>query len=90
MATRNVDVGAAPADIVSSLSLSVGEKYTVQNVDAISRIFLRRAAVRPTGGALRGFVLAPGGSAVITPESAIGVWLWTDRPIAKAVVDTIA
>ena len=88
MAARNVDVTAAPSNIVSGLSLSVGVAYTLQNVDANSRIFVREAAVQPTGGALRGFVLVPLGHATIKPESGVGIWLWTDRADgAKAVID---
>ena len=88
MPARNVDVTTDPSNIVSSQSLTSGTAYTLQNVDANGRIFVREAAVKPTGGALRGFVLAPLAHATIKPETAVGVWLWTDRADgAKAVLD---
>lgn len=90
-ATRNVDVTTDPTDIVSSHSLVVGTRYTLQNVDPAGRIFVRQAAVKPTGGALRGFVIPPFGDATITPTAGIGVWLWTDRAEScAAVLDTVA
>ena len=80
-----------PANIVASHALTLGVRYTLQNVDPAARIFLREAAVQPTGGALRGFVIAPFTAASITPEAGIGAWLWTDRPDgAKAVIDSAA
>lgn len=80
MTTRNLDVTVDPTNIVTGLSLQVGQDYTVQNVDSNGRIFIREAAVKPTGGALRGWVLHPnGGEGTVTPETGIGVWVWTDR-----------
>ena len=88
MAARNVDITAAPSNIVSGHSLSVGVSYTLQNVDANSRIFVREAVVAPSGGALRGFVLVPLAHATIKPESGVGIWVWCDRADgAKAVLD---
>ena len=88
MAARNVDVTTSPSNIVSGLSLAIGTAYTIQNVDSNGRIFVREAAVAPSGGALRGFVLVPLAHATIKPESGAGVWLWTDRADgAKAVID---
>ena len=78
MATRNVDVGAAPMNLVSALALAVGTTYTLENVDPSARIFLRSAAVTPTGGALRGHVLSPGELGYPTPEAGIGIWVWCD------------
>ena len=87
MAARNVDVTVDPVNIASSLSLTVGTAYTLQNVDANGRIFLREAAVKPTGGALRGFVLEPLAHGTIKPAAGLGVWLWTTRADgAKAVI----
>ena len=91
MATRNVDVTTDPSNIVSGLSLAVGTRYTLQNIDTSARIFLRQAAVKPTGGALRGFRLAPSESATVSPTTGLGWWLWTDQSDgAKAVVDEVA
>ena len=88
MATRNADITAAPTNLVTSHSLAVGTRYTFQNVDSNARIFIREAAVKPTGGALRGLVLEPaGGYGTINPSAGIGVWVWSDRPDgAKAVI----
>ena len=87
MATRNIDVTTDPANIVGSLSLAVGTRYAVQNVDRNARIFVREAAVKPTAGALRGFVIEPGEAGTVKPEAGIGVWIWTDRADgAKAVI----
>ena len=83
-----MDVSPEPANIVAALGLTVGRVYTIQNVDANATIYLREAAVKPTGGALRGFVLAPFGYGTIKPEANAGIWLWTDRADgAKAVID---
>lgn len=91
MATRNVDATPAPTNIVAALSLTVGTRYTLQNIDPAARIFLRTAAVQPTGGALRGFVIAPFEAATVTPEANVGIWLWSDRADgAKAVLDRVA
>ena len=87
MATRNVDVAMTPANLAVSLSLMVGTVYTLQNIGASGRVFVREAAVMPTGGALRGFVIAPFGDVTLTPKSGLGVWVWTDRADgAKAVI----
>ena len=87
MATRNFDATGDPANIVAALSLAVGTRYAIQNVDPNARLFVREAAVKPTGGALRGFVLAPFESAGFKPQTGIGVWCWTDRADgARAVV----
>ena len=87
VATRNVDVSPEPANIVAALSLAPGTRYAIQNVDPNARIFVREAAVKPTGGALRGFVVAPFETGTFQPEPGIGLWLWTDRADgAKAVI----
>ena len=87
MASRNVDVAVDPSNVVSDLSLTIGAAYTIQNVDPSARIFLREAAVKPTGGALRGFVLDPFVNGTFKPATGMGVWLWTDRDDgAKAVL----
>ena len=56
MATRNVNVTTAPANLVSTHSLVIGTRYALQNVDANARIFLREAAVRPAVS-LRAFII---------------------------------
>ena len=87
MATLNVDITAAAANLVTSHSLVDGTRYTLQNVDANARVFLREAAVAPSGGALRGHVLEPGGVLTVVPSSGIGVWVWSDRSDgARAVI----
>ena len=88
MATRNVDVTLDPVNIVASLALNVGTRYVFQNIDtAASRIFVREAAAKPTGAALRGFVLNAGEHGVITPDATVPTWIWTDRPDgARAVI----
>ena len=79
MASRNVDVTTDPTNIVSGVGLTVGTRYTIQNVDPAATVFVREAAVKPTGGALRGFVLAPFVHATLIPDTGIGIWLWTGR-----------
>ena len=87
MATQNVDVSDDPSNLVSGHSLTVGTRYSFQNVDANARIFLRQAAVKPTGGALRGYVLEPGKVLTVEPMASVGVWVWTYRTDgAKAVI----
>ena len=91
MATRNVDLTTDPSNVVAGLSLVVGTSYTLQNVDANARIFVRVAAVKPTGGALRGFVVRPFEDVTISPVANVGIWLWCDRTDgAKAVIDEVA
>ena len=80
MATRNVDIGTDPINLITTHSLAVGTRYAFANVDSNARIFVREAAVKPTGGALRGFVLPPGVAGTVKPSTGIGVWVWTDRP----------
>ena len=88
MASRNVDVTTDPTDIVTGVGLTVGTRYTLQNVDPAATVFVREAAVKPTGGALRGFVLAPFVNATVVPDAGIGIWLWTGRADgAKLVID---
>ena len=80
-----------PANLVVTFSLMVGTVYTFQNVDPSGRIFVREAAVMPTGGALRGFVIAPFGDVTLSPNSGLGLWVWTDRADgAKAVISEAA
>ena len=91
MATRNIDVGAAPTNIVSALSLTVGTTYTLENVDPSARVFLRSAAVTPTGGALRGHVLNPGELGYPTPRAGIGIWVWCaeqDAPVKCVITES--
>lgn len=77
-----------PANIVAGLSLVVGTIYVLQNVDPNARVFIREAAVKPTGGALRGFVIDPFQHATLEPAPGVGLWLWTDRADGcKAVID---
>ena len=82
MATRNVNVTTDPADVVASLSLSAG-RYTIQNVDPSARIFLREAAVKPTGGALRGFVIDPFADATLRVDAGINSGCGPTGPTAR-------
>ena len=91
MATRNVDVTTDPTNLVTALALVTGTRYTLQNTDESARIFLREAAVKPTGGALRGHVMGPAGAitsfGTVRPDGVVGIWLWTDQPDGcKAVI----
>ena len=88
MAARNVDATTTPTNIVAGLGLTVGTRYTIQNVDPAATVYVREAAVAPTGGALRGFVLAPFVHATLVPDTGVGIWLWTGRADgAKLVID---
>ena len=90
VATRNVNVGTVPTNLVTALPLTVGRRYALQNVDANARIFVRDATVMPTGGALRGHVIAPGEFGYPEPDGVTGVWCWTDRPEGASAVITEA
>ena len=82
VATRNVDVTAVPTNIATALTLN--QAYSIQNVDPSAPIYLRVAAVMPTGGALRGHVIPPFGFGYPTPSPGVGVWVWTDPKHAPA------
>ena len=84
MATRNVDVGAAPTNIAAALALNDGVTYSIQNVDPSAPIYVRTAAVMPTGGALRGHVIQPFEFGYPSPSPGVGVWVWTDPKHAPA------
>ena len=91
MATRNVDITTDPSNLVSTFALTTGTRYTLQNIDSNARIFLREAAVKPTGGALRGHVMGPAGAATcfgtVRPDGVSGIWVWTDQADGcKAVI----
>ena len=87
MTSRNADVTMDPSNVVTALGLTVGTRFTLQNIDPAARLFVREAAVKPTGGALRGFTLAPFEFGTFEPKAGIGVWLWTDRADGcKAVI----
>ena len=90
MTTRNVDITASPTNLVTSHSLVNGTRYSLQNVDANARIFLREAAVAPSGGALRGHMLAPCAALTIAPASGMGIWVWSDRSDGACAVVTEA
>ena len=75
---------------MAGLSLSVGTSYSLQNVDANARIFLREASVAPSGGALRGHILAPCAVLTIEPLIGIGIWVWSDRSDGACAVITEA
>lgn len=84
MATRNVDVGAVPTNLATALGLDDGKTYSIQNVDPSAPIFLRVAAVMPTGGARRGHVIAPFEFGYPSPSAGVGVWVWCDAKHAPA------
>ena len=84
MATRNVDVVAVPTNIATALPLRHGVQYAIQNVDPSAPIYIRDAAVMPTGGALRGHVIAPFEFSYPTPAPGTGIWVWTDPEHAPA------
>ena len=91
MATRNLDVTVDPINLVTTHGLVVGVTYSLQCIDPNARVFIRTAAVKPTGGALRGFTIGPFEDATITPVSGLGVWVWTDKSDGgKAVIDESA
>ena len=75
-----------PTNIVASHSLAVGTRYAFANVDSNARVFLREASVKPTGGALRGFLLQPGAAGAVSPKAGIGVWVWCDRADGASAV----
>ena len=65
--------------------------YTLQNVDSNGRIFIRTAAVKPVGAALRGFAIGPFQDTTLVPVLNAGIWVWTDRTDGcKAVLDETA
>ena len=84
MATRNVDVGAVPTNIARALPLRDEVQYAIQNVNPSAPIYIRDAAVMPTGEALRGHVIAPFEFGYPTPTPGTGVWVWCDPEHAPA------
>ena len=77
MADRNFNATANPTNINTSLPLTAGNKYRIQNVDSAAVLYLREASVKPTGGALRGFRLAPYRTAYWEVATGMGLWAWS-------------
>lgn len=85
--TRNFPVVAAPTNIVSSLSLTVGESYTIEIVfGSSSNGRLWEGAAAPTD--LSYFhTLTPGLTRSVTPKEGEGIWVWrTEFGTARLVV----
>ena len=75
---------AVPTNLASALGLVDGQTYSIQNVDPSAPIYLRAAAVMPTGGALRGHVIPPFEFGYPSPSAGVGVWVWCDPKHAPA------
>ena len=89
MATRNVNLTLLPTNLETALSLESGKWYVLQNTDANARIFLRNAAVTPTGAARRGMVLQPLRWCELQPDDSSATWwAWTDRVDGASAVIT--
>ena len=70
-------VTRARVDLVAALSLTVGVRYSIQNIDPGARVFVRVQQAMPTVGT-RGNVIAPfeyGYPRVTANER---IWIWTD------------
>ena len=89
MASQDFIARPAPADIVAALSLTVGTRYTSQNLSQGATLFLREGATAPqaTDAAYR---VEPGRDFTITPQAGAGIWLWTDGATAIPVIATEA
>ena len=79
MATRNFDVGADPQNARSVLSLTIGQRYTLQNISTTATLFYREAAVKPAP-TMRAHRVESGGTAWFTPGATVQPWFWTDDP----------
>ena len=90
MADRNFNATGTPQNINSVLSLTAGAKRRIQNVDPAAALYLREAAVMPTGGALRGFRLAPYDDAYWEVTASVGMWAWTNDGRCACVVGNVS
>ena len=76
MATRNVNVGTVPMNIVTALPLTVGRRYALQNVDANARIFVRGCGgYADRRGGCAGMYSHRGSSGYPEPDGVTGIWL---------------
>ncbi|MCY4468371.1 MAG: hypothetical protein OXC08_06585 [Thiotrichales bacterium] len=75
----------APADLVSALSLTVGQAYSIQNVDPRDRVFVRIATAAPARTD-RANVIPPYQFGYPTADAGEGIYVWTDLGRTAAIV----
>ena len=87
MPSQDFDVSRTPADIVAGLSLTQGQRYTVQNVSPAATMFLRQATAAAVSD--RAHRIETGGYMTIRPDGE-PIWLWTDDAAGCPVIATEA
>ena len=87
--TRDHEVTAAPADIVSALGLSVGQSYSLQ-VFSRDVVAHRREAASAPDVDDPAHVLVPRGDQTIKQAAGMGIYLWTVAGASAVVVVTEA
>ena len=89
MPSQNFDATGTPQDIAAALSLTVGTRYTAQNLSTTATLLVREAATVPDAGD-RAFRVEASGHFTIKPDPAVGVYLWTDNGACPVLVDEAA
>ena len=87
--TRNVDVTAAPSNLVTVASLTEGDSYILEVVRGGGFVRLWEGAAAPTDRSYF-HALAPGERIPIRPKAGEGIWLWRAdpaRPTRLAITD---
>ena len=73
------EVTGTPQDILAALSLSVGTRYSIQNIDPRGRVFVRVQATAPVAGD-RGNIIVPFEYGYPEAAAGEGIWLWSPDP----------
>ena len=76
----------APQNVVATLSLQNGTRYTAQNIAQASTVFVREQAAAPQAGEAA-FRIEPGQDFTLQPDGT-PIWIWADS--AAAIILTEA
>ena len=87
MASRNFDATPDPQALETTLALTIGQVYELQNVDAKARLRLRVAAVKPAP-TTRSHLIGPGEHVAVGPVVGVRTWCWTDDLTGCAAIVT--
>ena len=87
VATRDFIVTDVPQDLTANaaLALASGERWSIQNVDPRSRVFIRVQVDAPAVGSLGNFI-APGEHGYPTADAGEGIWVWSPDDDAVPIV----
>ena len=85
MASMDFDATDMPTDIVATLGLTDGTRYTVQNVDLIATLRLRQSATVPDADS-RSHKVEAGASFIISPTSGEAIYVWSELERCAAIV----